>query len=147
METGAYPYEIGRRAPSVLVVQQACPALVAEIEAGAGSSTIQPLIDGYTAELLARSADGRLDSVVLGCTHYPLVADAFASALPDGLPILQQSKIVAGSLTAYLARHPEFDDRSESGGGVRFLTTRADDASNAVASLFFGQPVSFAPVA
>lgn len=147
VETGAYPFEIGRRAPSVLVVQQACPALVAEIEAGAADDIMQPLIDGYVADLLARAPDGRLDSVVLGCTHYPLVAAGFARALPDGLTILQQPRIVADSLARYLARHPEFDGRSRSGGGVRFLTTRADGTPDAVASRFFGRRVTFTPVA
>ena len=146
VDTGAYPHEIGRRAPSVLVVQQACPALVAEIEAGAVGATIQPLIDGYATELLSRAPDGRLDSVVLGCTHYPLVADGFARALPDRLPILQQPKVVADSLAAYLTRHGEFDDRSGS-GDVRFLTTRADASTDPVASRFFGRPVRFSPVA
>ncbi len=143
VETGAYPFEIGRRAPSVQVVQQACPALVAEIEAGADGSTLQPLIDSYAARLLAHTPNGRLDSVVLGCTHYPLVARGFARALPDGLPVLQQPRIVADSLAAYLERHPELDDRSESPGVVRFLTTRADPSTDEIASRFFGRPVTF----
>jgi len=147
VDTGAYPHEIGRRAPSVLVVQQACPDLVAEIEAGAADRTLQPLIDGYVAELLSRAPDGRLDSVVLGCTHYPLVAAGFARALPLHLPILQQPNIVADSLAAYLSRHGEIDDCTDSGGTVRFLTTRADASTNVVASRFFGRPVRFSPVA
>ena len=147
VDTGAYPYEIGRRAPSVQVVQQACPALVGEIEAGADDAAIQTLIDGYAARLLARAPDGRLDSVVLGCTHYPLVADAFARALPVGLPILQQPRIVADSLAAYLARHPEFDDRARSGAAVRLLTTRPGASVDSVASRFFGRTVSLTAVA
>ncbi len=146
VETGAYLYEVGLRAPSVRVVQQACPTLVAEIESGATNETIQRLIDEYVVDLLAGAPDGRIDSAVLGCTHYPLVADAFARALPDGLPILQQPKIVADSLAAYLARHPEFDERSVSGGVVRFLTTRSDGAPDSVASRFFGRPVVFLPI-
>ena len=143
VETGAYPFEIGRRAPSVQVVQQACPALIAEIEAGREDSLLQPLIDSYADRLLARAPEGRLDSVVLGCTHYPLAARGFARALPDGLPVLQQPRIVADSLAAYLARHPEFDHRSDSAGAVRFLTTRVDPSIDAVASRFFGRPVTF----
>jgi len=143
VETGAYPFEIGRRAPSVQVIQQACPGLVAEIEAGAEDTMLQPLIESYVARLLAQVPDGRPESVVLGCTHYPLVAQGFARALPDGLPILQQPKIVADSLAAYLARHPELDDLSESAGAVRFLTTRAKPSTEAMASRFFGRPVTF----
>ena len=82
--TGAYPFEIGRRAPAVQVVQQACPDLVAAIEANERGGAIQALVDGYAADLLARAPERRLDSVVLGCTHYPLAADAFVA--PRALP-------------------------------------------------------------
>ena len=142
--TGAYPSEIGRRAPAVQVVQQACPGLVAAIESDAGGTDLQALIDGYTAELLARMPDRSPDSVVLGCTHYPLAADAFARALPAGIPILDQPAIVARSLVAYLDRHGELDDSSESGDPIRLLSTGSGEASDAVASRFFGKPVTFA---
>ncbi len=142
--TGAYPYEIGRRAPAVRVVQQACPDLVAAIEADAEAGAIQSLVDGYAADLLDRAPDRRLDSVVLGCTHYPLAADAFAKALPEGLPILEQPEIVARSLVAYLRRHGDLDEPSEAGDPVRFLSTAPGSASDAVASRFFGRPVTFA---
>ena len=143
--TGAYPYEIGRRAPAVQVVQQACPGLVAAIEARADAAVIQSLIDGYAADLLDHAPDRRLDSVVLGCTHYPMAADAFARALPNGLPILEQPAIVARSLVAYLQRHGDLDPPSEPGDPIRFLSTGPGSASDAVASRFFGRPVSFAP--
>ena len=143
--TGAYPFEIGRRAPAVQVVQQACPGLVAAIETDTETGVIQSMIDGYAADLLAHAPRRRLDSVVLGCTHYPLAADAFARALPDGLPILEQPAIVARSLAAYLERHGDLDRPAKSGDAARFLSTDPGSASNAVASRFFGRPVTFAP--
>ena len=144
--TGAYPFEIGRRAPSVQVVQQACPELVRAIEAGADTATLQSMIDGYTADLLTRAPDGRLDSIVLGCTHYPLAADAFARALPAGLPILEQPKIVARSLEAYLERHDGIDEPATQGDRLRFLSTAPGSATDAVATRFFGRAVSFEPL-
>ena len=145
VESGAYPFEIGRRAPSVQVVQQACPDLVAAIEANADDAAIRAMINGHVGALLDRTPAGRLDSVVLGCTHYPLVAGGFAGALPAGLPILQQPEIVAQSLQAYLDRHRDVDARAV--GEVRFLTTRAESQTDAVASRFFGRPVAFTTVA
>ncbi len=141
--TGAYPFEIGRRAPSVQVVQRACPELVGAIEAGANAAALQPMIDGYVADLMARAPDGRLDSIVLGCTHYPLAADAFARALPAGLPILEQPAIVARSLEAYLERHHELDLPEGRGAPPRFLSTGTGSVTDAVASRFFGRAVSF----
>ena len=147
VDTGAYPFEIGRRAPSVQVVQQACPGLVAAIEADAEDAVLKALIDGYAAQLLARTPDRPPDSIVLGCTHYPLAADAFARALPPGMPILEQPAIVARSLAAYLDRHNDLDWSPEAGDPVRFLSTAAGEVHNAVASRFFGRPVTFAAAA
>ena len=144
--TGAYPFEIGRRAPAVQVVQQACPELVAAIEADVGDAALGSLIAGYAAELLARTPDRPLDSVVLGCTHYPLAAEAFARALPGGLPALEQPAIVARSLGAYLERHPDLDDRTDEREPPRLLSTAAGAERDAVASRFFGRPVSFLPM-
>ncbi len=143
--TGAYPFEIGRRAPSVEVVQQACPDLVAAIEDDAEEAVLAALIDGYAAELLARTPDRPPDSVVLGCTHYPLAAGAFACALPKGLPILEQPAIVARSLKAYLDRHGDLDPHGAPGEAVTLLSTGAGADCNAVASRFFGRPVTFEP--
>ena len=108
-------------------------------------AAIRAMINGHVGALLDRTPAGRLDSVVLGCTHYPLVAGGFAGALPAGLPILQQPEIVAQSLQAYLDRHRDVDARAV--GEVRFLTTRAESQTDAVASRFFGRPVAFTTVA
>ncbi|NNG05340.1 MAG: glutamate racemase [Inquilinus sp.] len=145
--TGAFAYEIGRRAPAVTVLQQACPGLVAAIEADAPAAEIAGLVAGFVAALQERCPAGRPDTVVLGCTHFPLVADAFAAALPAGVPILDQPRLVADSLEAYLRRHPDFDDGAgggaAEGGGIRFLSTGCNGATAAVASRFFGRPVVF----
>ncbi len=145
--TGAYPLEIGRRAPSVQVAQQACPDLVTAIEADAGDAVLQSLVDRYCAELLVRVPDRRLDFVVLGCTHFPLIAETFARALPERSPILDQPAIVARSLDAYLHRHGDLDPCSDTGEPLQFLSTGAGTIGETVASRFFGRPVSFQPAA
>jgi glutamate racemase len=138
--SNAYPIEIGKRAPDVTVVQQACPQLVDLIEAGAARDRTRTLVRHYVDALMAR-VDGRSpDVAILGCTHYPLIADLFAEALPPGLEILSQPDLVARSLTAYLARHPEIDG---SPAATRFLTTGDPRLTSILGSHFFGRPVTF----
>ena len=144
--SGAYPEELAKRAPEVSVLQHACAGLVDLIEANAARTVLRAAVDGHVAGLIAALQGRRLDAVILGCTHYPLVADLFAAALPAGLEIVSQPQLVAQSLAAYLDRHPHLDARSN-GGGVRFLTSGdALDASR-FASLYFGRPAHFEPAA
>src|SRR5215831_13232880 len=77
VETDCYPIEIRKRRPDITVVQQACPDLAGSIERGMPRCDLQALVEQYVCELLGKlgSAPG---SVILGCTHYPLVADLFA---------------------------------------------------------------------
>ena len=147
VESGAYAREIGLRAPAIRVVQQACPGLVKQIETGAAPGLLEAAIAGHVAALMAK-LDGRApDSVILGCTHYPLVAEAFAAALPTGVPLHSQPALVAESLAAYLARHPEFDDPAPNPRTVRqrtrFLTTGNPAKVGDLASRFFGAQMTF----
>ncbi len=144
--SNAYPSEIGKRAPEVRVVQQACPQLVSLIEAGAPKSDLRVLVRHYAAALMEKTEGRRPDVVMLGCTHYPLIADLFAEALPHGLEILSQPALVARSLTAYLARHPEFDTLPAP-ASVQFLTTGDPRRTSVLGSQFFGRPVNFQAIA
>lgn len=140
--SNAYPIEIGKRAPEVTVIQQACPQLASLIEAGAPKAEMGTLVRRYV-ETLMEQTDGRIpDVVMLGCTHYPLVADLFAEALPRGLEILSQPDLVARSLTAYLAHHPQID-APRAPVTTRFLTTGDPQRTSVLGSQFFGRPVTF----
>lgn len=139
--SNAYPFEIGLRTHDINVVQQACDGLVDLIEDGADHEDIQALVTSCVKNLLAQLDGAAPDAVVLGCTHYPLVADAFAAALPPGIDILQQPEIVAESFADYLARHPRFAQGKD--GAVRFLTTGDPTKVNRQASRFFGSEISF----
>ncbi|CAO3422947.1 glutamate racemase [Azospirillum doebereinerae] len=142
VKSGSFPREIGKRAPSVRVVQQACPDLVPLIECGAPDSDLAPAVAGYVAALLAQLNGQPLDAVVLGCTHYPLVARLFERALPPGVEVLCQPTLTARSLDQYLERHPEY--RPAAGeGGVRFFTTGAAPLVSELAGRFFGHPTPF----
>jgi len=146
VESRAYVGEILKRAPDVLIVQQACPGLVDAIEAGAPIGDIDGLVDGFVATLL-QSMQGVLpDVAVLGCTHYGLVARAFRRALPPGTAILHQPRLVADSLADYLARHGEFAPELNEAGQMRFLTTGDAAAVSRLARRFYGSAAAFRQV-
>ncbi len=143
VESRAYVGEILKRAPDVLIVQQACPGLVDAIEAGAPQDEIHGLVEGFATELLGRMQGVLPDVAVLGCTHYGLVAKAFRDVLPPGTAILHQPDLVADSLAAYLARHTEFPADAKEAGRLEFLTTGDPIHVARVASRFYGAAAAF----
>jgi glutamate racemase len=108
VETETYPYEIRKRRPDARIIQQACPDLASAIEAGASRQKLNDLIRQYVGEM-NEHLSAPPDSVILGCTHYPLVADLFAENLPVGVPIIHQPEATAAALRGYLDRHPEYN--------------------------------------
>jgi glutamate racemase len=142
--SGAYLHEIGKRAPEITVVQQACPVLVELIERAAPAPVIARAVRRYTALLMRRLKDVPPDAVILGCTHYPLIADLFAAALPSGVEVLSQPDITARSLAAYLVRHPVFGRATQPvPAASRFYTTGPAAPVSALASRFYGKPADF----
>jgi glutamate racemase len=143
--SNAYVEEIGKRAPGITVVQQACPHLVNMIERGASRDELRDAIQGFVGELTQQLAGARPDAVMLGCTHYPLVADLFAEALPEGLEILSQPQLVARGMGDYLGRHPEID-MLDPEPRLQFLTTGDTANASSFATTFFGKPATFQTV-
>ncbi|MEQ9606902.1 MAG: aspartate/glutamate racemase family protein [Kiloniellaceae bacterium] len=141
--SGAYPFEVGLRAPHMRVVSQACPHLVNAIEAGESEAVLRELVSGYVAAMLAQTEQRAPDAAVLGCTHYPLVAPLFAEALPQGVQLLDQPAIVADSLADYLLRHERFAMQQGEAGHRRFLTSGDPARVSALASRFFGAELRF----
>ena len=144
--SGAYPREIARRAPGIRVVQQACPGLVDLIEAGAATAELEAAVAGHVTGFMAQLDGAVPDSVILGCTHYPLAAESFADALPKGVPIHSQPELVADSLAAYLARHPELDPPATPRAATQFLTTGDPATAATLAKRFFGAALRFQKV-
>ena len=124
----AFGREIRRRLPNVRIWEQGCPDLVDLIESGAGMSAIEAAILRSVADL--RSECGSLPQrVVLGCTHYPLVRDAFERALPSGTEIIDQPAIVADSLARYLDRRLATLAPARIDGSEDALLTTGDPAT------------------
>ena len=140
VESNVYPLEIRSRQPNVTVVQQACPELAGCIERGAPRTHLRELVDRYVNELLT-SLDRPPDSVILGCTHYPLVADLFAAALPPDVRMISQPEATARALKSYLARHPEYD--GSGGGSRRFLSTGFSAEAMPLVERFWGSQLPF----
>lgn len=141
VETGCYPIEIGKRRPDITVAQQACPELAGSIEQGLPRHALRALVDRYVSELL-RKLGAAPDRVILGCTHYPLVADLFAAALPSGVRMIHQPDATARALKAYLGRHPEYD--GSHAGRRTFLSTGFSTQALPLIEKFWGNKVPFA---
>jgi glutamate racemase len=141
VESDCYPIEIRKRRPEIRVVQQACPELAGAIERGMARRDLQALVEQYAGELL-RKAGGAPECVILGCTHYPLVADLFALALPAGVRVIHQPDATARALTAYVDRHPEYD--CPGSGRRRFLSTGYCTEALPLIEKFWGGEVPFA---
>jgi glutamate racemase len=140
VETDCYPIEIRKRRPDMRVVQQSCPELAGSIERGLPREELRVLVDRYVGELLQKAGTAP-DWVILGCTHYPLVADLFAAALPCGARMIHQPAATAGALKSYLGQHPEYDGLHE--GRRTFLSTGFSAEALPLIERFWGSKLSF----
>jgi glutamate racemase len=134
----AYVQEIEKIDARVVVHQEACPLLVPIIEAGDLAAVSDPA-QHYIQELLSK--DTRIDTILLGCTHYALIEDILRSLVPSSIRIVTQGRIVAAKLADYLRRHPEMEKRLEKSGKEIFLTTEYSPRIQKLATQFFGRPI------
>ena len=135
-----YEIEIDKRRQDVAVFTEPCTDLARMIEAGASREALRPVVADHARRLETRI--GRApDRVILGCTHYEIVADLFAEAMRPGTPVIHQPTAVADALERYLFRHPEYAAGSH--GARRFLTTGEPCAQEGHAASFWGAPVRF----
>lgn len=140
IQSNSYPIEIHKFYPEIEVHQHACPMWVPLIENNEYNSPgADYFVKKDTEHLLAQSKD--IDTILLACTHYPLLMDKIKAATPLGITILTQGKIVANSLKDYLVRHPEMDEKCSKEGQLSFFTTDSAEDFDTHAAVFFGKPV------
>ena len=141
VQSGSYLMEIGNFFPDVKVYQQACPLWVPLIENGEYDKPgADYFVKQYLEQILAQSSG--IDTLLLACTHYPLLLDKIKAFLPAHVKAIPQGDIVAHSLVDYLQRHPEMESSLSKGNTQRFFTTSDDTADfDHYAELFFGAPV------
>ncbi len=136
----SYPIEIAKLHPELTVHQEACPMWVPLVENNEINSTATDYFVSERIEsLLAK--DPRIDTIILGCTHYPLLRPVIEKFVPEGFTVLEQGEIVASSLKDYLIRHAELAAKCTKGGNLEFYTTDYPENFDKPATLFFGQEV------
>ncbi|RPJ58495.1 MAG: glutamate racemase [Acidobacteria bacterium] len=136
----SYVLEVDKLAPEVRLVQQVCPMLVPLVEAGElDGPPVDYFVDKYWRETERAASD--IDTLLLACTHYPLLAKAIRQRVPESIRVLVQSDFVAPSLQDYLLRHPEHDRRLSRDGTRRFLTTDRSEAFDRLAAIFLGYEI------
>lgn len=144
---GVFVNEVGKRNASIRVVQQACPELVGLIESGASRQQLQEAVTGYVELLLAQTTGQQLAAVLLGCTHYELIADLITQALPAKTELYHQPSIVADSLAEYLNKHTELETQLGQKGTRTYLTTGdAVEVSEQAIRFFPGSKLEFSRV-
>ena len=137
----SYEIEIKKLFPHIEVVSQECPMWVPLIENNEHlTAGADYFIKKYIDSILAKN--NNIDTLVLGCTHYPLIADRIARFVPEGIRIVHQGAIVAASLDDYLHRHPEQEQHCSKGSTVEFYTTEAEGKFSEHASIFWQEPLS-----
>lgn len=134
----SYPIEIAKFFPDLAVFQQAAPLWVPLIENNEHDKAgADYFVKEYMDQLKAQAPD--IDTVLLACTHYPLLKEKIAQNLPPGSTLISQGDIVAASLVDYLQRHPEMASRISTGGQLRFYTTDSTEDFDNHASIFYGR--------
>ena len=137
----SYEVELAKLFPDISVHGQACPMWVPLVEYGESNGEgADFFVQKYLNELLEQ--DKQIDSIVLACTHYPLLRPKIEQYLPEGVTLLSQGELVATSLKDYLHRHPEMNDRLTQGGSIRYLTTECPDKFGDLASIFVDEEVN-----
>jgi glutamate racemase len=136
--SNSYPIEIEKFFPEITVHQQACPIWVPLIENNEFDNPgADFFIQKHINQLMAKSA--QIDTILLGCTHYPLLQNKIKAFLPEGITLLSQGKIVANSLTQYLQRHAELENLCSKNGKMAFYTTDSTEIFDQQAEIFFGK--------
>ncbi|MCH5247404.1 MAG: glutamate racemase [Muribaculaceae bacterium] len=137
----SYRLEIEKIHPGFTTIGQSCPMWVPLIENNeTDNAGAEFFIKKYTDELMSKSAS--IDTVILGCTHYPLIGKAIARHLPKRIKIIEQGEIVASSLKDYLHRHPEIETRCSKGSSIEYLTTDDEKRFDRLASYFLKEEVN-----
>jgi glutamate racemase len=140
VQSESYLVEIKKFSPNINVIQQACPMWVPLIENNEHNSPgADYFVKEYIDSLLQKN--DAIDTVLLACTHYPLLREKIAKCLPSGISVISQGEIVANSLVDYLQRHPEIESGCSKNGLIDFYTTDSTEDFDNHATIFYGKTV------
>ena len=140
ISSGSYTMEIEKLYPDITVTGESCPMWVPLVENWE--------YDNEGADYFVKKninnifvSDSQIDTLVLGCTHYPLLEKKIRKYMPEGVALLSQGPYVAESLKDYISRHPEMACRLSKNRDCRFMTTEAKEKFSEAASLFLKRSV------
>ena len=138
IKSESYPLEVRKLFPDITITGEACPMWVPLVENNESQSEgADYFIRQHIERLLQK--DPLIDTILLGCTHYPLLMNKIRKFTPSHIRIIAQGEYVAESLQDYLRRHPEMDNLCSQGGTCRFLTTESEQKFKESASIFLSQ--------
>ena len=134
--SNSYPIEISKFFPKINVIQQSCPMWVPLVENNSFKEVGgQYYIRKYIDELLEK--EPRIDTVVLACTHYPVLKNSIEKYLPKGVRLFDQGDLVAQKLVDYLKRHSSLNNQLSKNGIVEILTTEESEKFDGHLNLFY----------
>ena len=140
VQSQSYLIEIEKIFPDLNVIQQACPMFVPLIENNEYENEATDFfIKKYTDELLSK--DDEIDTILLACTHYPLIKNRIEKALSKNIKIVPQGEIIATSLKDYLQRHTEMEEQLSKNKNIQFYTTDSADDFNKQSHTFYGETI------
>lgn len=140
IKSESYNLEIHKLHPDIQVSGVACPFWVPLVEYNEADS---PGADYFVKKRIDQlmSLDPQIDTVILGCTHYPILLPKIHKYIPEGIRIISQGEYVASSLQQYFERHPDMEKRCTKNGQTRYLTTENPEKFQESAQLFLHEPV------
>jgi glutamate racemase len=140
IKSESYVIEIGKFSPNTVVSQHACPIWVPLIENNKHFTEAGKMLIKEDVEKLLHK-DPQIDTIILACTHYPILKDYIQSIVPENVQIVAQGAIIAEKLEDYLTRHPEIDQKCSKTRKTRYLTTENEIIFSQNASLFLNQEI------
>lgn len=141
IQSKSYQIEISKLHPHITVIGEACPMWVPLVE---NREYDKPGADYFIKQHVDNllTKDPQIDTIILGCTHYPLLMEKIRRYLPENISIISQGEVVAYSLKDYLRRHPEIDEKCTKGGTTRYFTTDSPDKFTHQASIFLEEQIA-----
>ena len=141
IKSESYPLEIHKLFPEIQVSGTACPMWVSLVENNESQDEgADYFIRKYINQLLSK--DPQIDTVILGCTHFPILLPKIRQYIPEHISVIAQGEYVAESLKDYLKRHPEMDAKCTKNGNCQIYTTEAEEKFSESASTFLKQQIS-----
>jgi len=141
VQSESYLIEIEKFFPEIKVFQHACPMWVPLVENNQSNTEGADFFIKKDVDLLLKQS-AEIDTVLLACTHYPLLLDKIKNHLPENVKVISQGYIVAKSLAGYLQRHPEIETKCSKNGTLEFFTTDSTEDFDKHSRIFFGEKVS-----